>query len=330
MVKSNRIKKGLTDRIVAGDVRAAARLMRGIVDDLPEALSELRCLYSHTGKAHLIGVTGAPGVGKSTIVDALITCFRRCQMTIGVVAIDPTSPFTGGALLGDRIRMGKHATDKDVFIRSLASRGWAGGLARATVSVVHVLDAMGKDIIMVEAVGSGQGEVEISRVADTTLVILSPGMGDEIQMMKAGILETADIFVINKTDRPGAENLRVQLGQMLEMQALKEGSWKPPVLLSQAVNGKGTDEVAAAVLHHREHLFSSGEIQQRRHERAKLELAEAIEHALRERVSRILGDAGMEKLADELASKVTDPYSIAEDLVRKSVGRLQKPAARRS
>jgi len=330
MVKSNRIKKGLTDQIVAGDVRAAARLMRGIVDDLPEALSELRRLYPHTGKAHIIGVTGAPGVGKSTIVDALITCFRQRQMTIGVVAIDPTSPFTGGALLGDRIRMGKHATDKDVFIRSLASRGWAGGLARATLSVVHVLDAMGKDIILVEAVGSGQGEVEISRVADTTLVILSPGMGDEIQMMKAGILETADIFVINKADRPGAENLRVQLGQMLEMQALKEGCWKPPVLLSQAVNGKGTDEVAAAVLRHREHLFSSGEIHRRRHERAKLELAEAIEHALRERVSRILGDAGMEKLADELASKVTDPYSIAEDLVRKSVGRPQKAAVRRS
>jgi len=236
------------------------------------------------------------------------------------VAIDPTSPFTGGALLGDRIRMGRHAADKDVFIRSLGSRGWAGGLARATVSVVHVLDAMGKDIILVEAVGSGQGEVDISRVADTTLVVLSPGMGDEIQMMKAGILETADIFVINKADRPGAENLQAQLEQMLAMQDWPQAGWKPPVLLAQAANGIGTGELAAAVLQHREHLLASGEIEKRRRIRAGLELAGAIEHALRQRVSRVMGGDQLDKLADDLARKLTDPYTVAEELIRKTVG----------
>lgn len=310
---------GLTAKILAGDVRAAARLMRGIVDDLPGAVKELRELYPHTGRAFIVGVTGAPGVGKSTLVDALITCFRQRKMTIGVVAIDPTSPITGGALLGDRIRMGKHALDKDVFIRSLASRGWAGGLARATVSVVHVLDAMGKDIIIVEAVGSGQGEVDISRVADTTVVVLGPGMGDEIQMMKAGILETADIFVVNKADRPGAENVRVQLQQMLAIQQGTETGWETPVLLAQAVNGTGTGEVAATVLQHQEYLQTSGDIERRRRKRAALELAEAVEHALRQHVGRVLDAARLEKLAGDLVRKVTDPYSAAEDLMRQTL-----------
>ncbi len=311
--------KDLTDKILAGDVRAAARLMRGIEDDLPEAIEELRNLYAHTGKAYIVGITGAPGVGKSTLVDALITSFRKRKLTIGVVAVDPTSPFTGGALLGDRIRMGKHATDKGVFIRSLASRGWAGGLARAALSIIHVLDAMGKNIIMVEAVGSGQGEVDISRLADTTLVVLSPGMGDEIQMMKAGILEAADIFVINKADKEGAEILKIQMEQMLGMIPQVEGDWKTVILLAQAVNGKGIEEVVQAALEHKKYLIFSGKIEHRRKERARLELTEAIEHSLRLHVNEILDNGRFQNLAAALAIRQIDPYSAAEEVVKKTL-----------
>ncbi len=311
--------KDLTDKILAGDVRAAGRLMRGIEDDLPEAIEELRNLYAHTGKAYIVGITGAPGVGKSTLVDALITNLRKRKLTIGVVAVDPTSPFTGGALLGDRIRMGKHATDSDVFIRSLASRGWAGGLARAALSIIHVLDAMGKNIIMVEAVGSGQGEVDISRLADTTLVVLSPGMGDEIQMMKAGILEAADIFVINKADKEGAEILKIQMEQMLGMIPQVEGDWKTVILLAQAVNGKGIEEVVQAALEHKKYLIFSGKIEHRRKERARLELTEAIEHSLRLHVNEILDNGRFQNLAAALAMRQIDPYSAAEEVVKKTL-----------
>jgi LAO/AO transport system kinase len=313
------MEKDLTDKILAGDVRAAARLMRGIEDDLPEAIEELRNLYAHTGKAYIIGITGAPGVGKSTLVDALITNLRKRKLTIGVVAVDPTSPFTGGAFLGDRIRMGKHATDKGVFIRSLASRGWAGGMARAAVSVVHVLDAMGKDIIFVEAVGSGQGEVDIGRLADTTLVVLGPGMGDEIQMMKAGILEAADIFVINKADKEGAESLKIQMEQMLGMIPQVEGDWKTIILLAQAVNGKGIEEVVDAMLKHKKYLISGGKIEHRRQERARLELMEAIEHSLRLHVNEIMDNGRFQNLAAALAMRQIDPYSAAEEVVKKTL-----------
>ena len=313
------MEKDLTDRILVGDVRAAARLMRGIEDDLPEAIEELRNLYAHTGKAYIVGITGAPGVGKSTLVDALITSFRKRKRTIGVVAVDPTSPFTGGALLGDRIRMGKHATDKGVFIRSLASRGWAGGLARAALSIVHVLDAMGKDIIIIEAVGAGQGEVDISRVADTTLVVLSPGMGDEIQMMKAGILEAADIFVINKADKEGAESLKIQMEQMLGMIPQVEGDWKTIILLAQAVNGKGIEEMVDAMLEHKQYLISGGKIEHRRQERVRLELTEAIEHSLRLHVNEIIDKGSFKELTTALAMRQIDPYSAAEEVVKKTL-----------
>ena len=293
--------------------------MRGIEDDLPEAIEELRNLYVHTGKAYIVGITGAPGVGKSTLVDALITTLRKRKRTIGVVAVDPTSPFTGGALLGDRIRMGKHATDKGVFIRSLASRGWAGGLARAAVSVVHVLDAMGKDIVFVEAVGSGQGEVDICRLADTTLVVLSPGMGDEIQMMKAGILEAADIFIINKADKEGAESLKIQMEQMLGMIPQVDGDWKTVILLAQAVNGKGIEEMVDVILKHKKYLISSGKIEHRRQERARLELTEAIEHSLRLHVNEILDNERFQNLATALAMRQIDPYSAAEEVVKKTL-----------
>lgn len=318
------MESGLSKKILGGDVRAAAKLMRAIEDDISEATGELQKLYPHTGKAFVIGITGAPGVGKSTLVDALITGFRRRKMTVGVLAIDPTSPFTGGALLGDRIRMGKHNTDKGVFIRSLASRRWAGGLARAAVSMLHVMDAMGEDIILVEAVGAGQGEVNINRVADTTIVVLSPGMGDEIQMMKAGMMETADIFVINKADKEGAENLKTQLEIMLGMPDESAGKWKPIIVPTQAINGNGIAEVVGGILKHKKHLISSGELRNRRKERAKLELTETIEYSLRLQIDRILSDAYQDKVAEKLVDKKANPYTTAAEILKKTIAKLDK------
>jgi len=315
------MEKNLAEKIIRGDVRAAAKLMRGIEDNLPEAIKELQQIYPHTGKAFIIGITGSPGVGKSTLVDALITNFRQRHMTVGIVAIDPTSPFTGGALLGDRVRMGKHNTDSSVFIRSLASRGWTGGLARAATSVMHVMDAMGKEIIIIEAVGSGQGEVDIRKLADTTIVVLCPGMGDEIQMMKAGILEAADLYVINKSDKDGADILKTQLEIMLGTKTDYTGTWKPVILMVEAINGKGIDGVTEALLKHKDYLYSGIEILHRRRERAKLELAEAVEFSLRNRIKNILESQELATLADNLASRRIDPYTAAEHAVRKALGK---------
>ena len=308
----------LTDKILEGDVRAAARLMRGIEDDTPEAIKELESIYLHTGRAYVVGVTGAPGVGKSTLVDALIGIFRRGNMTIGVIAIDPTSPFTGGAILGDRVRMQQHSLDKGVFIRSLATRGCKGGLSKATTSMIHIMDAMSKDIILVETVGAGQGEVDITKVADTSIVILTPGMGDEIQMMKAGIMEAADIFVINKADREGADNLQRQLESMLEMTAYLHNEWKPSIVLTEAIYDKGTEELVAAILRHKEFLISSGGLDKCRQQRAKLELIEAIESSLKDYIyQRIDQGDYLEKLADNLVQRKTNPHSAALQIINR-------------
>ncbi len=306
----------LVSKILEGDILVTARLMRGIEDEVSDAIEELKSLYLHTGRAYTVGVAGAPGVGKSTLIGNLINIFRKKNMTVGVIAVDPTSPFTGGAILGDRIRMQSYGVDKDVFIRSLATRGWKGGLSKATVNMIHVMDAMGKDIIFVEAVGSGQGEVDIARVSDSSVVILTPGMGDAIQMMKAGILEAADIFVINKADRDGAENLKTALETMLEMKAHLPGEWKPGIILTEAISDRGTEQLGEEILKHREFLTSSGEVEKRHRERARLELIWAVESSLENHIERMDKDF-LEKLVDDLVQRKTNPQSAALKIIAK-------------
>lgn len=307
------------DKILKGDVRAAAKLMRDIEEESPRAIEDLKALYPYTGNAYIIGVTGAPGVGKSTLVDTLVGGFREKEMTVGVVAIDPTSPFTGGAILGDRIRMQSHSTDPGVFIRSVATRGWAGGLSKATLNLIHIMDAMQKDIILVETVGTGQAEVDIINVADTSILVLIPGMGDAIQMMKAGILEGTDIFVINKIDRNSADDVRMQLEVMLETKDSSADDWKPPIVLTEAVNNKGITELVAEIMRHRESLISSGGLEKRRKERARLELIEAVDGYLKSHITDRIDQDYLQRLVDDLAQKKTDPYSVALEIINRSV-----------
>ena len=261
----------LADKVLEGDVQAAAQLITGIENEMPGALEELEVLYPHTGKAHVIGITGPPGIGKSTLIDRVISILRQRNITIGVVAVDPTSPFTGGALLGDRIRMQQRTFDAGVFIRSLATRGWLGGITKATTGAINVMDAMGKDIILIETVGTGQSESEIVRVVDTTIVVLSAETGDEIQIMKAGIMEIADIFIVNKADKGGAENKQAEIELMLNMKSFYQTEWRPSIILTEAISGKGVEKVVDEVYKHREFLTRTGRLGKCRQERAKQE-----------------------------------------------------------
>ncbi len=301
------------DKILSGDVLAAARLMRGIDDEVPAALEELQEIYLHTGRANIVGISGAPGAGKSTLLGCLIAAFRRQDKKVGVVAVDPTSPFSGGAILGDRIRM-QAGVDQDVFIRSLASRGWKGGLSKATINTIHVMDAMGKDLVFVEAVGSGQGEIDIARVADTAILVLTPGMGDEVQIMKAGILEAADIFVINKAEREGADSLKVSLDVMVDGRSHIRGDWRPPIVLTEAVCDKGTDVVAAEIAHHQDFLKTSGELDKRRADRARLELLWSIENLMQAYLER-MEPGYMARLVAELVGRRTNPRAAAREII---------------
>lgn len=308
------------NRIISGDIRSAARLMRGIEEGNAAAFETLEALYAHTGRAYIVGITGAPGGGKSTLVDTLIGTFRKREMTVGVVAIDPTSPLTGGAILGDRVRMQQHCTDPGVFIRSVATRGWLGGLARAAVGMMHVMDAMGKDVVLVETVGIGQQEVDVTRLAHTSLYVLTPGSGDSIQMMKAGILEMADIFVINKADQEGAHRVKMELEAMMAMQGeCPEPSerWQPPVLLTEAVYGKGVADLCVEILRHREFLTSHGQMVGREQERVRLELAEALESALKDLIDSGTDPALREKLVDDLVQRRIGPQAAASQLINR-------------
>ncbi|MGB2815452.1 MAG: methylmalonyl Co-A mutase-associated GTPase MeaB [Dehalococcoidales bacterium] len=311
------MKAKLASKVLSGDTIAAARLISGIADEAPGAFEEMSHIYPHTGKAYIIGVTGSPGAGKSTLTSNLIGHFRKELMTIGVIAIDPTSAFTGGALLGDRIRMQQHGEDKDVFIRSLATRGLQGGLAKATIETIHIMDAMGKDIILVETVGSGQIEIDITRVADTTLFVMTPEAGDAIQMMKAGILEATDIFVINKADRGNADLIQTDLQAMLSMRHWLPGEWQPSIAFAEAIYDKGTAELAAEILRHREHLTVTGELQKRKKLRLRLELMETVEGLIKDSIAGIDHGEYLDKLIDELLKGKINPQAAAQQLVKR-------------
>lgn len=306
----------LAERVLAGDVRAAARLIR-LVDDGEPAAEAMRALYPRAGRAALIGVTGAPGAGKSTLVDQLVAHYRAAGKTVGVLAVDPTSPFSGGAILGDRIRMNRHATDPGVFIRSLATRGALGGLSRSTAQAATVMDAMGRDVILVETVGVGQDEIEVMRLADTTAVLLVPGMGDDVQAIKAGILEIAQIFVVNKADRDGASRTAAELEQMMALAPLPPGAWKPPVLLAEAQRGRGVAEIAEAIDAHRAYLAAGGRMDAVRRARARLELLEHLrDRLLTDALARLEADGTIARLVEAVAARQLDPYTAVDRIAR--------------
>ena len=306
----------LAKRILQGDIRAASRLMRDIDDRVPSAVEELKELYPKTGRAYIIGITGAPGSGKSTLVDKMVDIFRGEGKTVGIVAVDPSSPYSGGAILGDRIRMQRHATDEGVFIRSLATRGWLGGLSRSTQDIVNVMDAMGKDIILVETVGVGQDEVEIVNTAHTSIVVLVPGMGDDIQAIKAGIIEIGDLFIINKCDREGTEKVERDLRMVLEMGKRKEDGWQPLILKTEAILGKGIFEVVYGVYRHRQALQQSQAFNHRLKERARATFLEILESEVMSHfMTKIEKEGRWEKIVDDLADRRIDPYSVVEKLM---------------
>jgi LAO/AO transport system kinase len=307
------------DKIRQGDMRAAAKLMRDIEDEVPYALEELKKVYPYTGQAHVIGVTGTPGAGKSTLIDALITSFRKDSKTIGVIAIDPTSPFTNGALLGDRIRMQRHSTDSNIFIRSVASRGWRGGLAKTAFGLLHVMDALNKDIIIIETVGSGQAETDIVNLADTSILILVPGMGDMIQTMKAGILEGADIFVINKADIFETGELNLRLQEMIETRRETPACWVPTIVLTEAINNRGIESLKEEILKHRHFIVSTGMLDTTRRRRIKLELLEIIQGYMKDYIASKIDETYFNKQVDNILLKKADPYSVALDMFNRSI-----------
>jgi LAO/AO transport system kinase len=304
----------LVERARSGEARAVARLI-SMVEDGDGRLPELAALLApHTGRAQIIGLTGAPGVGKSTTTNELVRAFRAEGHRVGVLAVDPSSPFSGGAILGDRIRMQDHATDAGVYIRSMSTRGQLGGLAAATPQAVRVLDAAGCDIVMVETVGVGQAEVEVAGLADTTLVLLAPGMGDAIQAAKAGILEIADVFVVNKADRDGADATYRDIQGMIGLGQRGPGEWRPQVVRAVASRGEGIEDVVAAVAKHRAWLSEHDQLRVRRERRAAAEVEALALATLRQRIGSIPG-APLASLAAEVAGGALDPYTAADRLV---------------
>jgi LAO/AO transport system kinase len=305
-------------KIRRGDVRSVSRAISTIENHSPESEELLKQLFPHTGQAYLTGVTGAPGTGKSTLVDRLAAYHRKQDERVGVIAVDPSSPYSGGAILGDRIRMQGHASDAGIFIRSMATRGFLGGLSRTTAEVALLLDAAGKKQILIETVGVGQDEIDIVRLADCVLVVLVPGLGDDIQNMKAGLMEIADIFVLNKADREGAERLEEQLHAMLSLVMPRDG-WHPPVIRTVATENRGIEDLAATVAKFRQHFESSGEREKKHLEHWKNRLVEMIESRLLESVlGGKGGEARLQELAAAVAARKLDPFSAVSEILAKS------------
>ena len=308
----------LAERVIAGDPRGIARAISLIEDESPAGADLVRELYPRTGRAYLIGVTGPPGAGKSTLVDRMTGELRKAGQTIGIVAVDPTSPFSGGAILGDRVRMAAHFGDEGVFIRSMATRGHLGGLARATSDVALVLDAAGKDVVIIETVGVGQDEVDIVRTADVSIVVLVPGTGDDVQALKAGIMEIADIFVVNKADREGADRLAQSVVAMLTLQTFQADDWRPPILKTEATSGAGIPELIAAVDRFRSH--SEGTKAARRRERQEYRLRDLLSHRFLQLAERKLAAGEFQRLVDGIAARRLDPYSAADEIIKRVRG----------
>ncbi len=313
------------EQVGSGEIRAISRAITAIENHAPEAEPLLKALFSQTGTAYLTGITGAPGTGKSTLVDRLAAHYRKQEDRVGVIAVDPTSPYTGGAILGDRIRMQSHAGDAGIFIRSMATRGFLGGLARATAEVALLLDAAGKRQILIETVGVGQDEIEIVRLADCVVVVLVPGLGDDIQNMKAGLMEIGDIFVLNKSDREGADRLEEQLHAMLSMtlprvdRSAVSGGWHPPVIRTVATENRGIDKLAEAIVKFRTHFESSGERAKKHTEHWRNRLIELIESRLLDRVLNAAGgEAALNRLAADVAERRKDPFSAVNEILAKS------------
>ncbi len=306
------------EQVRAGDVRAISRAITAIENHQPEAEALLRLLFPHTGKAYLTGITGAPGTGKSTLADRLAAHYRKQQEKVGVIAVDPTSPYSGGAILGDRIRMQGHAGDAGMFIRSMATRGFLGGLARATAEVALLLDAAGKQQVLIETVGVGQDEVDIVRLADCVLVVMVPGLGDDIQNMKAGLMEIGDIFVLNKADRQGADRLEQELLAMLSLVMPRDG-WKPLVVRTVATENKGIDPLAESIGKFRKHFEASEERKRKHIKHWKKRLLELLESRLLEKIlGGAEGEARLEKLAEEVAQRKKDPFAAVNEILAKS------------
>ncbi len=302
----------LVERLTNGDRRAAARIISLVENDAPEKEQLLQELFPYTGRSFIVGVTGSPGAGKSSLVDSLAGYYRKQGLTIGIIAVDPTSPFSGGAILGDRIRMQDHALDKGVFIRSMGTRGSLGGLARATKEAIKVLDAYGRDVILVETVGVGQSELDIMATADTTMVVLNPGTGDSIQTIKAGIMEIADIFVVNKCDRDGADKMAAEVEAMLDLGHGQNPNWRPPVVKTSTLDGRGIGELVQKLAQHREFAEQFGELATRRAAQLKAEVSEIVEHNLKKMLwNRVGASSEMTQLLADAANRKVDPYTIA-------------------